>query len=119
MVQTNVTKPVVLDQPLIPNSGAYSAKVTSVSQRANTDAENRSKAGKVAVNQIKPVKTGSRTQTHGLLRTITQGVRSNGFFSLYGGITAGLQRQVAFCAVRIGLYDSVKGFYHKLLPGMV
>lgn len=53
----------------------------------------------------------------GLMGTIFQGVKANGFLSLYGGIAAGLQRQVAFCAVRIGLYDNVKAFYQNLLPG--
>ena len=53
----------------------------------------------------------------GLVGTIVQGVRANGFFSLYGGIAAGLQRQVAFCGVRIGLYDNVKEFYQHLLSG--
>jgi len=50
-------------------------------------------------------------------RTVVHGVRSNGFLSLYGGLGAGLQRQLAFCAVRIGLYDTVKGFYRNLFPG--
>ena len=53
----------------------------------------------------------------GLMGTVFQGVKTNGFLSLYGGIAAGLQRQVAFCAVRIGLYDNVKAFYQNLLPG--
>uniref|UniRef100_H2Z3R1 Mitochondrial brown fat uncoupling protein 1 n=2 Tax=Ciona savignyi TaxID=51511 RepID=H2Z3R1_CIOSA len=52
----------------------------------------------------------------GLVGTIVNGVKQNGFFSLYGGFAAGLQRQVAFCAVRIGLYDSVKGVYMTILP---
>ena len=54
----------------------------------------------------------------GLAGTLVKGVKKNGFFSLYGGISAGLQRQAAFCAVRIGLYDTVKGFYHQFLPSM-
>ncbi|XP_076821904.1 putative mitochondrial transporter UCP3 [Clavelina lepadiformis] len=53
----------------------------------------------------------------GMFKTIFRGVQANGFLSLYGGLAAGLQRQVAFCAVRFGLYDSVKGFYQDLFPG--
>ena len=53
----------------------------------------------------------------GAIAIIRQNIISNGFRGLYGGITAGLQRQVAFCAVRIGCYDSIKNFYQDLLPG--
>ena len=53
----------------------------------------------------------------GAIAIIRQNVVSNGFSGLYGGITAGLQRQVAFCAVRIGCYDSIKNFYQDILPG--
>lgn len=52
----------------------------------------------------------------GAISVIRQNIAANGFKGLYGGITAGLQRQVAFCAVRIGCYDSIKGFYSNLLP---
>jgi hypothetical protein len=47
---------------------------------------------------------------------ILHNIRTNGIRGLYGGITAGLQRQVAFCAVRIGCYDTIKNFYQDLLP---
>ncbi|XP_043855021.1 mitochondrial uncoupling protein 2-like [Dromiciops gliroides] len=33
--------------------------------------------------------------------------------SLYNGLVAGLERQMSFASVRIGLYDSVKQFYTK------
>ena len=55
----------------------------------------------------------------GAISVIRQNIAANGFKGLYGGITAGLQRQVAFCAVRIGCYDSIKGFYSNLLPGKI
>lgn len=35
--------------------------------------------------------------------------------SLYGGLSAGLQRQMCFASVRIGLYDTVKFFYTDLV----
>merc|ERR1719322_1989577 len=52
----------------------------------------------------------------GVFQVLSAGVRKNGFSSLYGGISAGLQRQLAFCAVRIGFYDNVKAFYMDLFP---
>lgn len=38
-------------------------------------------------------------------------VRTEGPRSLYNGLVAGLQRQMSFASVRIGLYDSMKQFY--------
>ena len=58
----------------------------------------------------------SATKPQGAMSLILHNIRTNGLKGLYGGITAGLQRQVAFCAVRIGCYDSIKEFYQELLP---
>ncbi|XP_043530073.1 mitochondrial brown fat uncoupling protein 1 isoform X2 [Chiloscyllium plagiosum] len=44
----------------------------------------------------------------GTIRTI---VRTEGPRSLYNGLVAGLQRQMIFASIRIGLYDSVKQLY--------
>ncbi|KAK1168189.1 mitochondrial uncoupling protein 2-like [Huso huso] len=49
----------------------------------------------------------------GVFGTITTMVRTEGARSLYNGLVAGLQRQMSFASVRIGLYDSVKQFYNK------
>lgn len=49
----------------------------------------------------------------GVFGTITTMVRTEGPRSLYNGLVAGLQRQMTFASVRIGLYDSVKQFYNK------
>lgn len=49
----------------------------------------------------------------GVLGTIVTIVRTEGALSLYSGLVAGLQRQMSFASVRIGLYDSVKQFYTK------
>jgi len=59
-------------------------------------------------------KTTKRVSRPTVFRTIANGVKSNGFSSLYGGLSAGLQRQIAFCGVRFGIYDSVKDFYSDL-----
>uniref|UniRef100_A0A8C5E4A9 Dicarboxylate carrier UCP2 n=1 Tax=Gouania willdenowi TaxID=441366 RepID=A0A8C5E4A9_GOUWI len=49
----------------------------------------------------------------GVFGTITTMVRTEGARSLYSGLVAGLQRQMSFASVRIGLYDSVKQFYTR------
>ncbi|KAJ8267028.1 hypothetical protein GJAV_G00137480 [Gymnothorax javanicus] len=53
------------------------------------------------------------TRYRGVFGTITTMVRTEGPRSLYKGLVAGLQRQMSFASVRIGLYDSVKQFYTK------
>ncbi|KAL0994260.1 hypothetical protein UPYG_G00119950 [Umbra pygmaea] len=50
---------------------------------------------------------------HGVFGTITTMVRTEGARSLYNGLVAGLQRQMSFASVRIGLYDSMKQFYTR------
>ncbi|KAG7282667.1 hypothetical protein CRUP_017593 [Coryphaenoides rupestris] len=49
----------------------------------------------------------------GVFGTITTMVRMEGARSLYNGLVAGLQRQMSFASVRIGLYDSMKMFYTR------
>ncbi|XP_056593106.1 mitochondrial uncoupling protein 2 [Triplophysa dalaica] len=49
----------------------------------------------------------------GVFGTISTIVRVEGARSLYNGLVAGLQRQMSFASVRIGLYDSVKQLYTK------
>lgn len=50
-------------------------------------------------------------QYRGLVGTITTITRQEGFRTLYNGLSAGLQRQMCFSAIRLGLYDTVKEFY--------
>ncbi|XP_031461974.1 mitochondrial uncoupling protein 3-like [Phasianus colchicus] len=47
----------------------------------------------------------------GVLGTLSTMVRTEGPRSLYSGLVAGLQRQMSFASIRIGLYDSVKQLY--------
>ncbi|XP_071496472.1 dicarboxylate carrier UCP2-like isoform X1 [Diadema antillarum] len=47
----------------------------------------------------------------GVFGTIWTIVRQEGPRGLYNGLVPGLQRQMCFASVRIGLYDSVKAFY--------
>ncbi|CAB1421991.1 unnamed protein product [Pleuronectes platessa] len=56
---------------------------------------------------------GSAVKYRGVFGTITTMVRTEGPRSLYNGLVAGLQRQMSFASVRIGLYDSVKQFYTR------
>ncbi|MED6273731.1 Mitochondrial uncoupling protein 2 [Characodon lateralis] len=57
----------------------------------------------------------------GVFGTISTMVRTEGPRSLYNGLVAGLQRQVCFASIRIGLYDNVKNFYTggKENPGVL
>ncbi|XP_047735398.1 mitochondrial uncoupling protein 3 isoform X2 [Prionailurus viverrinus] len=57
------------------------------------------------------MQTARRTQYRGVLGTILTMVRTEGPRSPYNGLVAGLQRQMSFASIRIGLYDSVKQFY--------
>ncbi|KAM9846900.1 dicarboxylate carrier UCP2 isoform 2-T2 [Aulostomus maculatus] len=56
---------------------------------------------------------GCVAKYRGVFGTITTMVRTEGPRSLYSGLVAGLQRQMSFASVRIGLYDSVKQYYTR------
>ncbi|XP_069834734.1 mitochondrial brown fat uncoupling protein 1 [Dendropsophus ebraccatus] len=47
----------------------------------------------------------------GVFGTIQTIIKTEGAKSLYNGLVAGLQRQMSFASIRIGLYDTVKLFY--------
>ncbi|XP_071428771.1 putative mitochondrial transporter UCP3 isoform X2 [Pithys albifrons albifrons] len=53
----------------------------------------------------------SSMEYRGVLGTLSTMVRTEGPCSLYRGLVAGLQRQMSFASIRIGLYDSVKQLY--------
>lgn len=57
-----------------------------------------------------PRSTGT-VEYRGVLGTLSTMVRMEGPRSLYSGLAAGLQRQMSFASIRIGLYDSVKQLY--------
>uniref|UniRef100_A0A8C3QF84 Uncoupling protein 3 n=1 Tax=Cyanoderma ruficeps TaxID=181631 RepID=A0A8C3QF84_9PASS len=56
-------------------------------------------------------RTISCVEYRGVLGTLSTMVRTEGARSLYNGLAAGLQRQMSFASIRIGLYDSVKQLY--------
>uniref|UniRef100_A0A8D2IX41 Uncoupling protein 3 n=1 Tax=Varanus komodoensis TaxID=61221 RepID=A0A8D2IX41_VARKO len=61
--------------------------------------------------ESKASKTVKDVKYKGVFGTITTMVKMEGPRSLYNGLVAGLQRQMSFASIRIGLYDSVKQFY--------
>jgi len=54
-------------------------------------------------------------QYRGLIGTMMSISRREGPKALYNGLVPGLQRQLCFASVRIGLYDTVKQFYSRKL----
>lgn len=54
-------------------------------------------------------------QYRGLIGTFTTITKQEGPRALYNGLSAGLQRQMCFASVRLGLYDSTKVMYSRLL----
>ncbi|KAG8190334.1 hypothetical protein JTE90_014440 [Oedothorax gibbosus] len=57
---------------------------------------------------------GAASKGKGMFGMIVSIVQKEGPKSLYNGLCAGLQRQMCFASVRIGLYDSVKNQYSAL-----
>lgn len=51
----------------------------------------------------------------GMIGTMITMGKQEGVKSLYNGLNAGLQRQMCFASIRIGLYDNVKTFYTGFL----
>ncbi|XP_027758801.1 mitochondrial uncoupling protein 3 isoform X1 [Empidonax traillii] len=61
--------------------------------------------------EVRIPRTISSVEYRGVLGTLSTMVRMEGPRSLYSGLAAGLQRQMSFASIRIGLYDSVKQLY--------
>lgn len=53
----------------------------------------------------------------GVVGTLCTISRQEGPRALYNGLNPGLQRQMCFASVRIGLYDSVKQAYMNIFQG--
>ena len=51
----------------------------------------------------------------GVLRTLRLIVKEEGVLAIYNGIVPGLQRQMCFSTIKLGMYDEVKQKYAKLL----
>ncbi|XP_077448430.1 dicarboxylate carrier UCP2-like [Stigmatopora argus] len=63
--------------------------------------------------EVEKAAGGDPRRYRGVFGTISTMVRTEGPMSLYNGLVAGLQRQMSFASVRIGLYDSMKQFYTR------
>ncbi|XP_051903426.1 mitochondrial uncoupling protein 2-like [Hippocampus zosterae] len=63
--------------------------------------------------EIRKADGANARKYHGVFGTISTMVRTEGPMSLYNGLVAGLQRQMSFASVRIGLYDSMKQLYTR------
>ncbi|CAK6966728.1 mitochondrial uncoupling protein 2-like isoform X1 [Scomber scombrus] len=63
--------------------------------------------------ESRPSLEGQRAKYRGVFGTIFTMVRTEGPRSLYSGLVAGLQRQMSFASVRIGLYDTMKQIYSR------
>jgi len=57
---------------------------------------------------------GAATHSSGVLRTMFTIGRQEGVGALYSGLVPGLQRQMAFSAIRIGAYESVREQYKEM-----
>ncbi|XP_046464220.1 mitochondrial uncoupling protein 2-like [Daphnia pulex] len=57
------------------------------------------------------------SQYKGMIGTVSTIARQEGPKALYNGLAAGLQRQMCFASIRIGLYDSIKSLYQQTLNG--
>lgn len=55
--------------------------------------------------------TSSAFRYKGVLGTIITLAKTEGPVKLYSGLPAGLQRQISFASLRIGLYDTVQEFF--------
>ncbi|KAK2912864.1 dicarboxylate carrier UCP2-like [Channa argus] len=63
--------------------------------------------------ESKSLLPGQKAQYRGVFGTIFTMVKTEGARSLYNGLVAGLQRQMSFASVRVGLYDTMKQFYTR------
>ena len=61
------------------------------------------------------ITTKSKMKYRGLCQTIGLIAREEGVRGLYKGLVPGLQRQLCFSSVRLGLYDDFKNMYFGLL----
>ncbi|OBS68587.1 hypothetical protein A6R68_02877 [Neotoma lepida] len=55
--------------------------------------------------------TSSVIRYKGVLGTITTLAKTEGLPKLYSGLPAGIQRQISFASLRIGLYDTVQEYF--------
>lgn len=69
--------------------------------------------GVVSMNTA--VSSSVQPQYRGLVGTLNTICRQEGPRALYNGLSAGLQRQMCFASIRLGMYDSTKLAYQRIL----
>ena len=57
------------------------------------------------------IQDSAKPTYRGLYHVLTSMVRDEGFTTPWRGVSAGIQRQMAFAPIRIGLYEPVRNFY--------
>ncbi|XP_055595866.1 dicarboxylate carrier SLC25A8-like [Uranotaenia lowii] len=97
------------EQPLRTTGVLKATPATTVSSSIGNSALNALKLNPAAIPIIPG--THQHVQYRGLVGTIATITRQEGFLTLYSGLSAGLQRQMCFSSIRLGLYDTVKVFY--------
>lgn len=65
-------------------------------------------------NTTATITQSGKPEYRGLVGTVSTIARQEGPRALYNGLSAGLQRQMCFASVRLGLYDSVKAIYQDV-----
>ena len=61
--------------------------------------------------------TSQPLKYRGMLHAMSVISKEEGARSLFKGLNAGIQRQICFCGIRIGLYDTVRRFYGDTSEG--
>uniref|UniRef100_A0A1B6JK02 Mitochondrial uncoupling protein 2 n=1 Tax=Homalodisca liturata TaxID=320908 RepID=A0A1B6JK02_9HEMI len=70
-----------------------------------------------AMGNAEVMAAAAQNQYRGVVGTIMTIARNEGPLSLFNGLSAGLQRQMCFASVRLGMYDTVRDFYTELFYG--
>lgn len=73
--------------------------------------------GLLAISENRSILPSPVARYNGMIGTLRTIVQNEGTRSLFNGLSAGLQRQLCFSCIRIGLYDSVKAQYQLLIYG--
>jgi len=74
-------------------------------------------AGDGGVVALERAVVAATPRYNGMVGTVMTIARQEGPKSLYNGLVAGLQRQMCFASIRIGLYDSIKVLYQNTVNG--
>ncbi|XP_065073635.1 dicarboxylate carrier SLC25A8-like [Ochlerotatus camptorhynchus] len=91
--------------------GEQPVRTAALAQATGSRGNSAIQAFKLNPSAIPAIPGSQHVQYRGLVGTITTITRQEGFLTLYSGLSAGLQRQMCFSSIRLGLYDTVKDFY--------